>query len=161
MLLKHQSWALWRQVLHLWSFTHTSDNCIIYLKYKENQIKWAFIWHDKQIHWDGTVIPHFSSFWKKKKCVKIHKCSAQEKKIRTQRDFVTLNLHESFLGSVNLQNCNKSGHPSPEPPQSLTIILFLAQSLNAIVVICTTLQQLSVTRTWIMMKQKCSDPLSA
>lgn len=140
-----------RQLYHIFEIQGKSNQMSIYLTWQTNSLRW-------HCH------PTFFLFLEKKKkirCVKIHKCSAQEKKIRTQRDFVTLNLHEGFLGSVNLQNCNKSGHPSPEPPQSLTIILFLAQSLNAIVVICTTLQQLSVTRTWIMMKQKCSDPLSA
>lgn len=74
-------------------------------KTQENQIEWMFIWHGKQINWDGTVTPHLSSFQggKKKmiKWVKVHKCSAQRRKIRTQRDFVTVNLRESFLGSVN------------------------------------------------------------
>lgn len=35
MQLKHQSWALWRQALHLWSFTHTSNNCIMYSKHRK------------------------------------------------------------------------------------------------------------------------------
>lgn len=36
-------------------------------KTQENQIEWMFIWHGKQINWDGTVTPHFSSFQGEKK----------------------------------------------------------------------------------------------